>query len=109
MGGSVIPLVSARNSFISKLVTCRVPGFAAVVRTLDYLSKPAACLRGIDPIRINGRCLDMVDFPAGKVGALHVPMLAFSVGSEHKSAFFGANQHPYFAHVSSIQAAIIAG
>ena len=53
-----------------------VPCLAAVIRALNDLPEPAARLRRIEPIRINGRSLEMIDLPAGKVGAADVPLFA---------------------------------
>src|SRR5207244_12094009 len=56
-----------------------VPGLAAVIRALNDLPEPAARLRRIKPIRVRGRTLEMIHFPARKVGAADIPPLAFSV------------------------------
>src|SRR6266436_8164392 len=41
-----------------------MPGFAAVIGALNDLPKPATGLRCIQAIRIGGRSLEMVKFPA---------------------------------------------
>src|SRR5262249_45682546 len=56
-----------------------VPGFASVIGTLDDLPKPTARLRRIDPVRIDGRGLHMVNLPAAKKRAFDVPFLTLGV------------------------------
>ena len=75
-----------------------VPGLAAVIRALNDLPKPAARLRRIHPIRINGRSLEMINLPARKVGAAHVPPFALCVRRENERALACANQYSYSAH-----------
>src|SRR6476659_5948213 len=41
------------------------PRFAAVVRALNDLSKPAAGLRRVDAVRVHGRTLHVVNLPSG--------------------------------------------
>ena len=69
-----------------------MPGFAAVVGALNDLAEPAAGLRGVDAVRIDGRALEVVDLPAGEVRAADVPLLALAVGGEDERAFAGADQ-----------------
>ena len=75
-----------------------VPGLAAVVGALDDLPEPAAGLRGVDAVRIDGRALQVVDLPAGEVRAADVPLLALAVGREDERALACADQNPYLAH-----------
>src|SRR5712692_9489069 len=56
-----------------------VPSFAAIIEALNDLPEPAAALRRIQPIRVRGRSLDVVDFPAPKVGAADIPFSALAV------------------------------
>src|SRR5436190_5272500 len=99
MLGTVIPLMSGeRRGFgvISKFValalgraagscllsgrcTGLMPGFAAVVRTLNDLPEPAARLRGVNAIRIGGRSLQVIHLPPGKMRAADVPFFALAV------------------------------
>src|SRR2546430_4833648 len=58
---SVVPEVRARDAVIHELVAHRLPRLAAVVRALDHLPEPAGRLRGIQPIRVSGRSLEVVD------------------------------------------------
>src|SRR5262245_16015144 len=43
------------------------PRFAAVIRHLNDLSKPAARLRGVNTIRISRRSLQVIHLPTGKM------------------------------------------
>src|SRR5215475_2211485 len=43
------------------------PGLAAVVGAFNDLAKPAACLRGVDSVRVQRRPLHVVNLPAGKM------------------------------------------
>ncbi len=75
-----------------------VPGFAAVVGALDDLPKPAAGLRRVDPVRIRGRALQVIHFPAAEQRPADIPLLALAVGSEDERAFLRADQNPNAAH-----------
>src|SRR5262249_7737353 len=75
-----------------------VPALATVIRSLNDLAKPAARLRSVQPIRISGRSLEMIDFPARKVGTADVPPFALCVRCEDERALAGANQYSYSAH-----------
>src|SRR5438876_6236835 len=46
-----------------------LPGLAAVIGALNDLPEPAAGLRGIDAIRIDGGALHVIDLPAAEHGA----------------------------------------
>src|SRR5438128_3905188 len=75
-----------------------VPGLATVIRALNDLPEPAARLRRIKPIRIRGSSLEMIHFPARKVGTADVPPLALSVRREDERALPCPNQYSYSAH-----------
>src|SRR5438128_11244174 len=60
---SVVPEVIADGTLVRELVAHRLPRLAAVAGALDHLAEPAAGLRGVDPVRIGGRSLQMVDLP----------------------------------------------
>src|SRR5262245_26468693 len=75
-----------------------VPALATVIRSLNDLAKPAARLRSVQPIRISGRSLEMIDFPARKVGTADVPPFALCVRCQDERALAGANQYSYSAH-----------
>ena len=76
-----------------------MPRFAAVVGALNDLPEPAARLRRVDAVRINGRTLQMIDLPAAEVRAVDVPLLALAVGRENERAFPRADENSYAAHV----------
>ena len=76
---AVVPLVRAGHAVVGELVADRLPGLAAVVGALDELAEPAAGLRRVDAVRIDRRPLEVVDLPAGEVGAAHVPPVALAV------------------------------
>ncbi len=75
-----------------------VPGFAAVVGALDDLAEPAAGLRGVDAVRVDGRAFEVVHLPAGEMRAADVPFLALAVGGEDEGAFFCADEEADAAH-----------
>ena len=66
---AVVPLVRAGDAVVRELVADRLPRLAAVVGALDHLPEPAAGLRRIQPVRVGGRALEVVDLPAREVGA----------------------------------------
>src|SRR5258705_3921443 len=76
---AVIPLMSAGNAVVNKFVTYRLPRLAPVIRALDLLPEPAAGLRRIYPIRINGRAFQMVNLPTSKERAADIPPLPFPI------------------------------
>ena len=75
MRRAVVPLVRAGLAVVDELVADGLPGLAAVVGALDHLAEPAAGLRGVDPIRVGGRALEVVHLPAGEMRAGDVPLL----------------------------------
>ena len=75
-----------------------VPRLAAVVGALDDLPEPAAGLRRVDPVRIDGRALEVVDLPAGEVRAADVPPLSLAVRRQDERALARADQDSYPAH-----------
>ena len=79
----------------------RLPGLAAVVGALDDLPEPAAGLRRIEAVGIDGRPLDVVHLPAGEMGAADVPLFALAVRRQNERAFARANQDSYSAHPHS--------
>src|SRR5215213_1927940 len=66
------------------------PRLAAVVGTLNDLSKPAACLRRVYAVRIHGRTFHVVNLPSGEVWATNIPFLTFSIRSQNERALTGA-------------------
>src|SRR5438132_290963 len=95
---SVVPEVIADGTLVRELVAHRLPRLAAVVGALDHLAEPAAGLRGVDPVRVGGRSLQMVDLPAPEVRAAHVPLLALSVRRQDERALACADEYSYTAH-----------
>src|SRR5216684_5298524 len=76
------------------------PSFAAIIGPLNDLPEPAAALRRIQTIRVSGRSLEVVKFPAREVGTTDVPLFALAVRRQDERALSCANQYPYFAHLS---------
>src|SRR5215831_8559749 len=90
-----------------------IPSFAPVVGTLNHLSKPAARLRDVNSIGIDGRSFEVINLPAGKMGTTDVPLFPFAIGGENKSTFMCTHQHPHLTHAfppcrSSIRATRLA-
>ena len=83
---AVVPLVRAGDAVVDELVADRLPGLAAVVGALDHLPEPAAGLRRIEPVRVNGRAFEVIDLPARKVRAADVPLLALAVRGQDERA-----------------------
>ena len=98
MRRAVVPLVRAGDAVVDELVAHRLPGLAAVVAALDHLPEPAAGLRGVDPIRIDGRAFEMIDLPAAEERAVDVPLLALAVGGQDERAFAGADENANGGH-----------
>ena len=63
-----------------------MPSFAAVVRTLNQLSKPAARLRRVNAIGISGRSFEVIHFPACKMRAANIPFFALAVRGQNERA-----------------------
>ena len=95
---AVVPLVRAGDAVVHELVAHRLPRLAAVVGALDHLPEPAAGLRRVQPVRVGGRSLEVVDLPARKVGAADVPPLALAVRRQDERALARADQYSYSAH-----------
>src|SRR5207247_9881976 len=89
MGRAVVPLLSPGNAVVHKPVAARwFPRLATITGALDHLPKPTAGLRCIQTVWIDGRALDMVDFPPCKVGAADVPVRAGAVRCQGDRALF---------------------
>src|SRR4051812_47277066 len=97
---AVVPLVCARNALVRELVADGLPGPAAVVRALDDLAVPAGGLRGIEPVRIGRRSVQVVHLPAGEQRALDVPIVPRSVRPQNECPLTGAYEEPHSAHRS---------
>src|SRR4030095_8476276 len=66
---AVVPLMHAGVAVVHERVPHRRPRLASIVGTLDLLPEPAARLRRIQPLRVSGSALEMIDLPAAKEGA----------------------------------------
>src|SRR5712664_3347958 len=88
-----------RSRRLSRLRSRLLPGFAAIIRALNDLSKPTAGLRNIKSIRIHRRTFRMIDFPPGKMGSADLPLFALAIGCQNERALFCANQQSYLAHL----------
>ena len=110
MLGAVVPLVRGKRlagfgrGVVRKLVADlghaalsseptagRLPRLAAIVGSLNHLSKPAASLRSINPIRIGRRSLQVIHLPTGEVWAGYIPLFALSIRRKNERAFARAN------------------
>src|SRR5215468_4692046 len=94
MLGAVVPLVGARNTVVDELVPDGLPCLAAVVRALDDLPEPAARLRGVQPVGVGRRPVDVVDLPAREQGAVDVPLVARPVGRQDERTLLGSYEQP---------------
>src|SRR5215210_1250006 len=95
---AVVPLVRAGDSVVDELVPDRIPRPAAVVGTLHRLPEPPAGLRGIEPVRINRRTLQVVHLPAREVGTTDVPPLALLIRCQYERTLARTNQNPHATH-----------
>src|ERR1700730_14430020 len=95
---AVVPHVRAGDAVVHELVAHGIPRLATVVGALDHLPEPAAGLRRIQPVRVNGRALQMVDLPTPKVRAADLPPLALAVRCQDERALPCTHQNPYSAH-----------
>src|SRR5882762_10049674 len=74
------------------------PGFPAVIRALNDLSKPATGLRNVKAIRIGGRTLGVINLPAREMRATDVPLSALAIRGQDKRSLSCSNQHSNRAH-----------
>src|SRR5450631_81047 len=74
------------------------PGLASVFGCLQNLAEPAACLRGVNPIRIHRLTLHVINLPAREVRAGNLPVFPFSVRGKNECAFARSNQDTNVAH-----------
>src|ERR1043166_7424380 len=74
------------------------PGLSAVIGTLNYLSEPSARLRRINSIRIRRRSFQVIHLPPREMRPIHLPVLAFSIRRQDKSALPRSHQDSYSAH-----------
>src|SRR5262249_38212162 len=97
--GPVVPLVRTRHPVVRELVPDRIPGLPAVVGALDLLTEPPAALRGVDPIGIRRRALQVIHLPAGEMRTRHVPALPLAVRRQDEGSLARSDQDPDSAHV----------
>src|SRR5690349_9510488 len=90
MRRAVVPLVRAGHAVVRELVAYRLPRLAAIARTLDHLPEPAARLRRVEPVRIGGRSLNMVEFPAREMRTADVPLFPLPIRCHYERALAGA-------------------
>src|SRR5215475_7206711 len=95
---AVVPLVRAGDAVVHELVPHRFPRLAPIFGALDLLPKPAAGLRRIQPLRVSGRALEVVDLPAAKVGATDIPLYALGIRPQNERTLACPNEYPYRAH-----------
>src|SRR4029453_19431976 len=65
----------------------------------NHLPEPAAVLRRVQPVRIGGRSLEVVNLPAREVWPAHVPLLARAVRRQDERALPGADENSNTAHL----------
>src|SRR2546430_13352555 len=123
MLGAVIPLMRAGDSVVNEHVALafrhpvrtlqilgaaarRLPGFAAVIRSLNDLPEPCAGLRRVNPVRINRRPFHMINFPAGNMRSAYFPIFALRIRSQDERTLSCANQQSDSAHSLSLTPAL---
>ena len=90
---AVVPQVRAGDAVVHELVAHRLPRLAAVVRALDDLAEPACRLRGVQPVRIGRRSLEVIDLPAAEVRTADIPPFALAVRRQDERALACADQY----------------
>src|SRR4029077_6104205 len=68
-----------------------VPGFPAIIGTLNDLPKPSARLRCVDPIGIDRRTFHVVNFPSREMRAADLPSFTRAIRSQDERALSCAN------------------
>src|SRR5258708_16368806 len=76
---------TAGPSFFSGRRSRLVPGLAAVVRTLNDLSKPPAGLRCGNAIGISRRSFQVIHFPSREMRPADIPVFTLSVRRQTES------------------------
>src|SRR5579862_7032973 len=98
MRRAVVPLMSAGNCSVLEFVPDRLPGLPAVIRSLDQLAEPAGRLRRVNPVGVYRRAFEVIHFPAGKVRAADIPLLALAIRGQDERAFARADENSHSAH-----------
>src|SRR5258706_4557777 len=94
----VVPLVCPRHPVVYKLVPHGLPRLAPVVRALHHLAEPPARLRRIQPVRVHGRTLHVINLPSAKMRPAHIPLLAIPVRCQNECTLPCTYQNPYSTH-----------
>src|SRR5262245_35253264 len=94
----VVPLMRAGDAVVGELVVDRLPGLAAVVRSLDELTEPAGSLRCVQPVRVGRRSFEVIQLPAAEVRPLDLPVLPFTIRGQDERALARSHQQAYSAH-----------
>src|SRR5262249_44802782 len=98
MRRAIVRLMRARDAVVLERVADGAPGFSAVVRTLYQLPGPGTVLRGIQPLRVGRRSLQMEYLPAREVGARNRPVLARCVGTQNERTFASPHKQSHGVH-----------
>ncbi|HEX9781968.1 MAG TPA: hypothetical protein VGA56_04450, partial [Opitutaceae bacterium] len=87
----VVPLMGFRVAIVLELVAeCFLSG-VVIIRSLDHLVESVVGLRCVESVRVNGRALDVVNFPVFEMWAGDFPLFACTVRSDDKRALAGAH------------------
>src|SRR5262249_5279112 len=78
-------------------------------RALNELTEPARALRGVQPVRIGRRSLEVINLPAPEEGAADVPLPACAIRSEDERALARADENSYAAHPQSFLPSAVDG
>src|ERR1043166_2566771 len=100
MRRAVIPLVRAGCAVVDEFVADGFPCLASIAGALHHLSEPAARLRRVDAVRVGGRSLHVINFPAGEVRTVDRPLVPLAIGFQYECAFLGSYQYANSAHRS---------
>src|SRR2546421_12221105 len=94
----VVPQMIAGRTFVGEVVADRLPGPAAVVRTLDDLPEPSRGLRGVQPARVSRRPGHVVHLPAAEMRTLDLPGPALTIRRQDEGTLARTHQHSYSTH-----------
>src|SRR2546422_11216520 len=72
----------------------RLPRLAAVAGALDDLSEPPARLRRVQPVRIGGGSLPLIDLPPPQMGAAPLPPFSPAAPGPDEPTPAGAPENP---------------
>src|SRR6266568_3043061 len=100
---AVVPLVRAGHAVVTELMTHRLPALAAVVGALDLLPEPATGLRRVQPVRVGGGALDVIDLPPAEMRPADVPLVPLRVRRQHERALARADQDSHTTHGDSLR------